>query len=195
MSVRILVVCTGNVCRSPYAHLTLAAALEGASPGCFDVSSAGTHALEGHPVDPGSATILDALGIDHMDFAARQLSAQLMADADVVLTLDRTHRSGALAYSPRHLKRTFTLKELARLIETADARRPWVQRLAGLETVDERWAAMPEHLARERGLSRVDEGADDIADPYRQPQEAFEAMAAEVDAAVATIVELERSFS
>ena len=73
--------------------------------------------------------------------------------------------------------------------------RAWTERLAGLATAEERWAALPGHLARERGLSRVDEGVDDIADPYRQPQEAFDAMAAEVDAAVQGIVDFERMFT
>ena len=61
-------------------------------------------------------------------------------------------------------------------------------------TPEERWAALPSHLARERGLSQVEEGADDIADPYRQPQEVFDAMAAQVDAAVERIVAFEAQF-
>ena len=39
------------------------------------------------------------------------------------------------------------------------------------------------------------EGVDDIPDPYRQPQEVFDAMAAEVDAAVQGIVDVERMFT
>lgn len=99
-----------------------------------------------------------------------------------------------LSYSPRHLKRAYTLKELARLLDSAGERQPWTERLAGLTTPEERWAALPSHLAQERGLTRVRTGVDDIADPYRQSQEIFDAMAAEVDAAIERIVAFERQF-
>ncbi|WP_435203110.1 low molecular weight phosphatase family protein [Janibacter sp. GS2] len=195
MSVRILTVCTGNICRSPYAHLALQHALDAVRPGAFVVTSAGTHAMVGNPVDPGSAGILDWHGIDSDGFAARQISEQMLADIDVVLPLEVAHRKIVLSYSPRHLKRAFTLKEFARLLDSADAREPWTQRLAGLTTPEDRWGALPSHLARERGLSRVEDGVDDIADPFRRPQKAFDAMAEEVDAAVERIVAFEAQFS
>ncbi|WP_277454752.1 low molecular weight phosphatase family protein [Janibacter sp. DB-40] len=195
MSVRILTVCTGNICRSPYAQFALQHALDEVRPGAFEVTSAGTHAMVDYTVEPGSAHILQGRGIAHDDFAARQITERMLDDVDVVLPLEVGHRKLVLSYSPRHLKRAFTMKEFARLLDSADAREPWTQRLAGLSTPEERWAALPSHLARERGLSRVDEGADDIADPYRRPQEAFDRMAAEVDAAVERIVAFERQFS
>lgn len=194
MAVTLMTVCTGNICRSPYAHLTLQAALEQVRPGTFEVSSAGTGALIDNPVDPGSAHILDARGVPHEGFRARQISESMLADVDIVLPLEVSHRKAVLSHSPRHLKRAFTLKEFARLLDSADEREPWTQRLAGLTTPEERWAALPSHLARERGLSRVADGADDIADPYRQPQEVFDQMAREVDAAVDRIVAFERQF-
>ncbi len=52
--VRLLTVCTGNVCRSPYAAALLGAGLDWARPGAFRVASAGTPALVGRPVDAGS---------------------------------------------------------------------------------------------------------------------------------------------
>lgn len=193
MSVHLLTVCTGNICRSPFAHLTLQHALDEARPGVFDVASAGTGALIGDPVDLGSASILASRGISSEGFAARQITERIMDDVDIVLPLEVAHRKAVLSYSPRHLKRAYTLKEFARLLDAAEAREPWTQRLAGLTTVEERWAALPLHLACERGLSWVDPGVDDIADPYRQPQEAFDAMAVEIDAAVARIVAFERT--
>jgi protein-tyrosine phosphatase len=194
MSVRILTVCTGNICRSPYAHLALQHALEEVRPGSFIVASVGTQAMIGNPVDPGSAGILDWRGIDSSGFAARQISERMLDDIDIVLPLEVAHRRVVLSYSPRHLKRAFTLKEFARLLDSAEAREPWSQRLAGLATPEERWAALPSHLARERGLSRVADGADDIADPYRRPQAAFDAMATEVDSAIERIVAFESYF-
>lgn len=194
MSVRILTVCTGNICRSPYAHLALQHALDAVRPGSFHIASAGAQAMIGNPVDPGSASILETRGVDHTEFAARQITERMLDDIDIVLPLEVSHRKIVLSYSPRHLKRAFTLKEFARLLDSADAREPWTDRLAGLSTPEERWAALPSHLARERGLSRAQDGADDIADPYRRPQDAFDTMAVEVDAAVERIVAFEEQF-
>ncbi len=164
-------------------------------PGVFEVSSAGTHALIGNPVDPSSAQILTARGISSGEFAARQISERILGEIDFVLPLEVTHRKAVLSYSPRHLKRAFTLKEFARLLDAADERESWTTRLAGLPSVEERWAALPAHLARERGLTRVPDGADDIADPYRQSQEVFDRMAAEVDEAIERIVAFEAQFN
>lgn len=194
MAVHIMTVCTGNICRSPFAQLVLQDALERIRPGSFTVSSSGTGALIDSAVDPGSASILDARGIDHSEFAARMISEDLLRDVDVVLPLEVAHRKLVLSHAPRLLKRAFTLKEFARLLDAAGEREPWTQRLAGLSSVEERWRALPSHLARERGMSRVPEGVDDIADPYRQPQEVFDQMAVEVDAAVARIVAFEQQF-
>lgn len=195
MTVRIMTVCTGNICRSPYAQLTLARALATVRPGAFEVVSAGTGALVGNPVDPGSARILDERQIAHDTFRARQISEQLLGDVDLVLGMAVEHRKIVLSYAPRLLKRTFTIKELARLVDSAEEQRPWSERLAGLRTPEERWAQIPLDLARERGRSRAAEGMDDVADPYRQADEAFVAMADDVDAAVARIVTLEASFA
>lgn len=194
MSVRIMTVCTGNICRSPYAQLALGHALAAVRPEAFEVTSAGTQAMIGNAVDPGSASILETRGVAHEGFFARQISERRLADVDFVLPLEVSHRKLVLSYSPRHLKRAFTLKEFARLLVSAGEREPWTQRLAGLSTTEERWGALPSHLARERGLSRAPEGADDIADPYRRPQEAFDRMAREVDEAVERIVAFERQF-
>ncbi|MGN6413390.1 arsenate reductase/protein-tyrosine-phosphatase family protein [Flexivirga sp.] len=63
----VLVVCTGNVCRSPYVEFTLRHALDAV----LRIGSAGTDALVGEPVDPGCAELLAAKGVDTDDFAAR----------------------------------------------------------------------------------------------------------------------------
>lgn len=194
MTVRMLTVCTGNVCRSPYAQLALQHRLDAVRPGVFEVTSAGTGALVGERVDPGSGSILDSAGIAHDTFAARQLTERILDEVDLALPLTVEHRRMVLSYAPRLLKRCFTLNEAARLIESAGQRHPWAERLAGLSTPEERWARIPLELAGERGMTRVEDGADDIADPYRKPQEAFDQMAAEIDAAVERIVALDASF-
>ena len=75
--VRVLTVCTGNICRSPYAELLLREGFGWARPGAFEVTSAGTHALVGRPVDVGSVRQLGAKGID----AGGNMAAPLLAES------------------------------------------------------------------------------------------------------------------
>lgn len=191
--VRILVVCTANICRSPYVQAVLGAGLEWARPGAFDVSSAGTHALVGRGVDGGSAALLDAKGLSHGDFAARQLSPALLAQHDVVLVMASEHRAWIVEEAPAVHRRTFTLRELAGLLDDIGESEDWewLFEQAGAHDVVARWRALPELVARHRprGPRRGDR---DVSDPYRRGPEAFARMAGEVDPAVRTIVSWER---
>src|SRR5688572_31723856 len=90
--VRILTVCTGNICRSPYAALLLREGLQWARPGAFEVTSAGTHALVGRPMDEGSAALLAAKGLTDDDFRARLLTHQLVRDQALVLVMASEHK-------------------------------------------------------------------------------------------------------
>ena len=159
MTVRIVTVCTGNICRSPYAQLLLAHRLEEIRPGAFEVSSLGTSALIDQGVDPGNARLLEAAGIAYHGFLARQISEQLLADIDLVLPLTVEHRRLVLSYAPQLLKRTFTLKEMARLIASADSRRPWSERLADAMPPQERWstitAEIDKHVVDDHALFRA----------------------------------------
>jgi protein-tyrosine phosphatase len=118
--VAVLVVCVGNVCRSPLAERLLRRRTEGSD---VEVSSAGVNALVGDPMDPLAAEELVRLGGDPDDFAARQLTASMLTEADLVLTATRAIRSQVVALSPTALRRTFTLRELAAML----AEPPWPQ--------------------------------------------------------------------
>ena len=113
MSLRVLYVCTGNVCRSPLAELLLRAWLPG-QPADF-VSSAGTEALVGQGIDRSTASVLGQLGIDPTRHRARQLEPWMATHADLVLTAEHSHRDAIIADVPTALRRTFTMKEFARL--------------------------------------------------------------------------------
>jgi protein-tyrosine phosphatase len=73
----ILAVCTGNVCRSPAVEGLLASRL-GPS---VHVSSAGTHALVGHPISEPMAALLRDSGVEPDSFEARRLSEQMLKEA------------------------------------------------------------------------------------------------------------------
>ncbi|NUS52919.1 MAG: low molecular weight phosphatase family protein, partial [Nocardioidaceae bacterium] len=113
--VRILVVCIGNVCRSPLAEHLLRLRLAGYD-GRVDVRSAGIRALAGHPMDDLAADELRRRGGDPSGFTARQATPAILGEADLVLTATRAIRSRVLEEAPRALKRTFTLPELAAIV-------------------------------------------------------------------------------
>ncbi|GEL95847.1 low molecular weight phosphatase family protein [Cellulomonas composti] len=163
---RVLAVCTGNICRSPATERLLAAALgvahRGAAPlGGVEVGSAGTRALVGYAMTDEMAALVAADGASPAGFTARRLTADLVAQADLVLALTRAHRSEVVALQPAAVRRTFTLRELARLVAGA---RPDEVRATGPD-VATRLVALPELLApRRRAAHRPDD--DDVVDPY-----------------------------
>ncbi|MGR2738764.1 low molecular weight protein-tyrosine-phosphatase [Billgrantia sp. Q4P2] len=83
----ILVVCRGNVCRSPVA----AAMLQQRLPHCR-VSSAGLTALVGQGVEPSARALAEAAGLDVSGHLARQLVLQHLASADLVLVMSDEQR-------------------------------------------------------------------------------------------------------
>ncbi len=85
---RILVVCTGNICRSPMAEALLRARL-GAR--VQQVASAGTGALVGHPADPLAVEVAGIHGLDLTAHRAQQATLPLLSAMDLVLTLDQSH--------------------------------------------------------------------------------------------------------
>jgi protein-tyrosine phosphatase len=90
-TVRICLVCLGNICRSPMAAAVLRRRLQDA--GLSDVvivESAGTGSWHvGGPADPRTLVALSNRGLTADDHRARQFTRALFADYDLVLALDR----------------------------------------------------------------------------------------------------------
>ncbi|MFE0510971.1 hypothetical protein, partial [Streptomyces sp. NPDC058964] len=110
---RVLFVCTGNVHRSVLAERLLAARL---APGsAVRPESAGTEAWPRPGMESSTRAVLEKLGGDGSGFAARPLTAQLVAGAALVLGLAGEHREAAVRLAPSAMRRCFTLKEFVRL--------------------------------------------------------------------------------
>jgi protein-tyrosine phosphatase len=114
----ILVLCTGNVCRSPIAEGMLRSLLEkrfgAAAP---SVASAGMAGWEGSDADPGSVAAAAELGFDISAHRARHVDVDEVLGASLVLAMAAVHRDEVFRLLPRAAGRTFTLKELVRLLE------------------------------------------------------------------------------
>nr|WP_322790556.1 low molecular weight phosphatase family protein [Mycolicibacterium helvum] len=170
MLLRLLFVCTGNICRSPVAErlaTAYAARLELAD---FQATSAGTRAVIGHPIHADAVTVLEKLGGDGADFAARQLTPRIALEADLVLTMTKAHRDRVLEGAPRQLNRTFTLSEAARLATEFDAR----------DVGD--LAALRSHVSTHE--------VSDIADPIGRSPDFFAAIGSQIAGLLPPIIEL-----
>lgn len=88
---RVLVVCTGNTCRSPLAAAMLAEALAASGRPDVVVSSAGTGAWEGAAASEGSYLVGLERGLDLSAHRARLLTRALVDESDLVLTMSRPH--------------------------------------------------------------------------------------------------------
>ncbi|HSW13881.1 MAG TPA: low molecular weight protein-tyrosine-phosphatase [Solimonas sp.] len=94
---RIIVVCTGNICRSPIGEVLLRQRLEGKNR---TVLSAGIGALVGHPADPMVCELMAERGIDIGAHRAQQATLPLLSSMDLILTMDRTHSDWIMQQYP-----------------------------------------------------------------------------------------------
>jgi len=100
----ILVVCIGNICRSPMAQALLARELPGVT-----VSSAGTGALEGYPADAMACRLMAERGLDISAHRARQIGGLQCQQNDLILTMDEGQRRYIAQRYPSAVGKIFTL--------------------------------------------------------------------------------------
>ena len=180
MPFRVLFVCTGNICRSPAGEFLLRTRV--APDADVLVSSAGTHGLVDHPVDGPTDVALRELGVDPTGHLARRLDTRMIVESDLVLTASMTHRSVVLQSEPSMMSKAFTLREFARLAESAHL--PQSQ-LAGSGPSRADLVARVASIARMRGQQGPAGPAEnDIADPFGASLATARLIVAEIAAAV-----------
>jgi protein-tyrosine phosphatase len=177
--VRVLVLCTGNVCRSPMAEVMLRARLDQRGVPAV-VTSAGSVTEDRPPTDE-VLELLEARGLDGSHHRSRLLDTDLLADADLVLAMARLHVRDASLHDPGAFARTFTLKELVRRGSAVGPR------LTG-ESIDD-WLARAGEGRRPTDLLG-DSEADDVADPMGRRFGVFKKTATELDGLLDQLVDL-----
>lgn len=143
-SFRILLVCTGNTCRSPMAAGALKQLL-GADGDRIVVESAGTAAWEGQPATEGSVQVAGQAGVDLAGHRSRRLTPAMVRASDLVLVVERSHLAavGALGGD---LDRTHVLSEWpAGGGPGLDISDPFG---ASIEAYEECWRRIQHHLER-----------------------------------------------
>lgn len=118
---------------------------------------------------------------------AQQITLAHVEDADLILAMEREHRSEVVRLSPRALRRTFTLRELARIADLVPD-----QDLV-FEDQDDLVAnlkVLVEAAAVNRGLAVPFESPtdDDVVDPYRRSKQTYDDSKDQVVAALGEIV-------
>jgi len=111
---RVLIVCTGNTCRSPMAAGLLRQLWAKAAPGQrLEVESAGTGAAAGADATEHAVTTMRGRGLDLSAHRAQALTDSVIARADLVLTMTARHKDQLGAQWPGFASRIYTLGEYA----------------------------------------------------------------------------------
>lgn len=93
----VLVVCVGNICRSPVGERLLASALP---DGAVSVSSAGLGALVGQSADTRAAEIAARHGLSLDGHVARQFTPAMGREHDLILIMEAGHRTAITRQAP-----------------------------------------------------------------------------------------------
>jgi protein-tyrosine phosphatase len=161
----ILVVCTGNICRSPMAEGFLRAAFaERLGEAAPVVTSAGTAGWDGSGAMIDSIRAAQERGADIRTHLARRLTGEMLDEADLILCMAADHREAIIGMRPDLEAKTFTMKELVRLMEASPTGGAFDARVAAA-------------AAARNGTAFQ---AEDIRDPLGDPIEGYREVADEL---------------
>jgi len=103
---KILVVCVGNICRSPTAELLLRKAL---APSSITVSSAGLAARVGESMEDTARRVIEERGHSADGFKARQLTSDIVNESDLILVMEKQHVNQVLKIASHARGKVFLL--------------------------------------------------------------------------------------
>ncbi len=109
----ILVVCTGNSCRSVIAAGLLRNMLKDKSR--YRVVTAGTAAIKGMPATAEAVQVLSEEGIDVSDHLSQPLSDEMINEADLILAMEQRHKAHILVRIPQAKEKVHLLSEFGRM--------------------------------------------------------------------------------
>jgi protein-tyrosine phosphatase len=105
----ILVVCAGNICRSPTGEYLLKDKLKDKGDSHIKVSSAGLTALVGNSAEATATSIALSNNIDMSPHQGRQLNSTLITENDLILVMEERHLTDLLGKYPQARGKTFLL--------------------------------------------------------------------------------------
>jgi protein-tyrosine phosphatase len=167
----VLFVCTGNICRSPTAEALARRELARYPGAPIQLSSAGSHALEGNPAASRSMLAASSRGASLERHFARELTRRRVRGADLILCMAAEHRPFVLSYDRAAASKTFLLASFARVASQWG----WL-------------ATSPADLVSLAAEHAREQPGDDIDDPLGQSSEAYAACAERLDGLVAPVI-------
>lgn len=117
---RVLFVCTGNTCRSPLGEVALKRML-GESALRVEVRSAGVSAWDGAPASDTARMVARRHGLDLEGHRSRRLSAEALAEQDLILLMNPADRPRVQALDPEGGSEIFALADFAQPAPTGEA--------------------------------------------------------------------------
>ena len=180
----ILVVCTGNICRSPMAEGFLRRLLVSRGVTGIELRSAGTSGWDGSGAVPESVEAAAERGADITAHLARRLDRDMLEEADLILAMCAEHRDAISVLAPSATPRAFTLKELVRLLEGLPPPAP--DGADPGEVLRDRVEAAEAQRASGFAGNPLDE---DVSDPLGLPMASYRAVAWELDEWCARLVD------
>lgn len=177
---KILFVCTGNICRSPMAAQMFQQMLErNGIANLVEIDSAGTGSLDGSPLEPQAKAAIERMGFEGRAHSAQPLTRELVESANLVLTATQAQCTEVVELLVRANRYTFTLKEFAHLAEYELGHREVAKSQSPADLLAETLGL--------RGYATLDPDQD-IADPYRKSDTAFDRAAWETKESLEQLV-------
>ncbi|WP_426117455.1 low molecular weight protein-tyrosine-phosphatase [Pseudomonas sp. DSP3-2-2] len=113
----VLVICIGNICRSPMAEALLRQRVLATD---VQIASAGTHAMLDSPIDPLAQAVLQMHQVPTLRHRARQMDRDMLHQAELILLMENAQLKSVLRLAPEVRGKTFLIGKWQQQMEIAD---------------------------------------------------------------------------